>query len=131
MEPKWIQLPRLGDDRGGLSLAEGGQHAPFEIARVYWIYKTGAEVARGFHAHKELEQLAIAISGSCKMLLDNGSSKVKVTLDDPTRALFVGPGVWHEMSDFSRGCVLLVLASQKYDEADYIRDYDQFLQSYQ
>lgn len=126
MKPQWIELPLHGDERGQLSLAEVGQHVPFDIKRVYWIYQTGAGVTRGHHAHKELEQLAIAVSGSCTMILDDGSSREEVTLSDPAKALYIGPGIWREMTDFSPGCVLLVLASEVYDESDYIRDYQQF-----
>lgn len=127
IEPKWIDLPNCGDIRGQLSLAEVGAHVPFDIKRVYWIYQTGVGVTRGMHAHKDLQQLAIAVSGSCSMLLDDGEHKTKVKLEDPTKALYIGPGMWREMSEFSAGCVLLVLASLPYDEDDYIRDYSEFL----
>lgn len=126
MNEPWIELPKLGDERGQLSVAEVGSHAPFDIKRVYWIYQTIQGVTRGLHAHKQLEQLAIAVSGSCKMLLDDGASRVSYLLDSPCRALYIGPGMWREMSEFSPDCVLLVLASEVYDEADYIRDYEQF-----
>jgi len=129
MNDPWIELPNLGDERGQLSVAEVGTHAPFDIKRVYWIYKTSPGVTRGLHAHKALRQLAIAVSGSCKMLLDDGKSRTSYTLDSPSRALFIGPGMWREMSEFSEDCVLMVLASETYDEDDYIRDYEQFKQS--
>jgi len=126
MNDPWIQLPVLGDERGQLGVAEVGAHAPFDIKRVYWIYKTSPGVTRGLHAHKELRQLAIAVAGSCKMLLDDGKSRTSYALDSPSRALFIGPGMWREMSEFSDDCVLLVLASEVYDEDDYIRDYEKF-----
>lgn len=122
-----IDLPMLGDDRGQLVAIEENKQVPFDIKRVYYIYGTGSSVSRGFHAHKELEQMAICVSGSCKMLLDNGVNKSKVLLDSPAKGVQISPMIWHEMHDFSEDCVLLVLASEHYDEADYIRDYDEFL----
>ena len=127
MSKLWIDLPALGDERGNLSVAEVGGHVPFEIKRVYWIYGTSPDVTRGLHAHRELQQLAIAVSGSCKMLLDDGTSRASYSLDNPTRGLFIESGMWHEMTEFTENCVLLVIASQVYDEADYIRDYEEFL----
>ncbi len=125
----WIDLPSLGDDRGQLCVTEVDAHAPFDIKRVYWLYETEPNVTRGLHAHKELQQLAIAVSGSCKMLLDDGESRTPYVLDSPHRALYIGPGMWREMSDFSADCVLMVIASEVYDETDYIRDYDEFKKS--
>lgn len=127
MPKLWIDLPALGDERGCLSVAEVGQHVPFEVKRVYWIYRTCPNVTRGLHAHRELQQLAIAVSGSCQMLLDDGASRVSYRLDSPTRGLLIEPGMWREMTEFSEDCVLLVLASEGYDESDYLRDYEQFL----
>ncbi|MBT8036532.1 MAG: FdtA/QdtA family cupin domain-containing protein [Verrucomicrobiae bacterium] len=126
MIPTWIELPSLGDERGQLSVAEVGNHAPFDIRRVYWIYETEEGVVRGKHAHVELEQLAVVVAGSCKMRLDDGNSSVEFTMDSPRRALYIGPGMWREMSEFSSDCVLLVLASEVYQESDYIRDYEKF-----
>lgn len=118
-----------GDSRGQLIALEQLNDVPFEIKRVYYIYDTLPEVRRGFHAHKKLEQLLICTSGSCKVLLDDGKKKVVVNLDCPTKGLFVSGCVWREMFDFSPGAVLLVLASDYYDESDYIRDYGQFLEN--
>jgi len=99
---------------------------PFEIKRVYYIYDTQAGVARGFHAHKALKQVAVCVSGSCRFLLDDGANKEEVVLNSPTQGLLIEHMVWREMYDFSEDCVLMVLASEHYDEADYIRDYDAF-----
>ena len=126
-----IDLPLLGDERGQLVAIEENKKIPFEIKRVYYIYCTEKGVARGFHAHKELNQVAICVSGSCKMLLNNGVNKSTVLLDSPSKGIQIPPMIWHEMHDFSEACVLLVLASEHYDEADYIRDYDEFIGSSQ
>ncbi|MBS9784588.1 MAG: FdtA/QdtA family cupin domain-containing protein [Oceanivirga sp.] len=120
-------LTELGDERGKLVALEGLKNIPFEIKRVYYIYGTKLNVARGFHAHKNLQQVAIAVSGSCKMLLDDGVNKEWVTLDSPNKGILINSMVWHEMHNFSEDCVLLVLASEHYDESDYIRDYDEFI----
>ncbi|MEZ9340250.1 FdtA/QdtA family cupin domain-containing protein [Vibrio splendidus] len=122
-----IDLPSLGDERGGLVVAEYGSHIPFDIKRVYSIFETKPGVRRGFHAHRQLIQAAIVLSGSCRFLLDDGTDKVDVLIDSPTQALMIDPLIWHEMYDFSDDCVLLMLASDLYDESDYLRDYDQFL----
>ena len=106
---------------------EAQRSIPFEIKRVYYIFGTQPGVVRGLHAHKELEQVAVCINGTCKFLMDDGRHRWTVSLDRPDRGLFIGPIVWHEMSEFSPDCVLMVLASDRYDERDYIRDYDEFL----
>ena len=100
---------------------------PFEIKRIYYIYDTLPDVRRGFHAHKKLKQVLVCTSGKCKILLDDGREKKTVMLDKPTEGLLVTGCIWREMYDFSPGAVLMVLASEYYDEADYIRDYDTFL----
>ncbi len=122
-----IPLAVKGDERGLLVAIEAASDVPFTIARVYYVYATTADTVRGLHAHRALNQLAVAVAGSCTMLLDDGSRRVKVRLDDPAMALTVPPMMWHEMSDFSPDCVLMVLASAAYDESDYIRDYGEFL----
>ncbi len=99
---------------------------PFAIARVYTVFATNPGVTRGQHAHRALNQLAVAVAGSCTMLLDDGKTRTSVRLDDPTKGLLLGSMVWREMSEFSDGCVLMVLADSAYDEADYIRDYADF-----
>lgn len=117
-----------GDARGQLVALEEKKEIPFDIKRVYYIYDTLAGVHRGFHAHKSLKQLLICIHGSCKVLLDNGQEKEIVILDKPYEGIFIQNYIWREMYDFSTDAVLLVLASEIYDESDYIRDYDRFLQ---
>ncbi|MGY2461621.1 sugar 3,4-ketoisomerase [Vreelandella sulfidaeris] len=124
---KLIDLLSLGDDRGSLVALEANKTVPFDIKRVYYIFGTKAEVARGFHAHKALKQVAVCVTGSCRMVLDNGKHKETVWLDSPTKGLVIEDLVWREMHDFSPDCVLLVLASEHYDEDDYIRDYGDFL----
>ena len=123
-----VSLAVRGDDRGSLIALEGrSAQVPFDIARVYYVFATAVGIDRGFHAHHALRQLAIAVSGSCTMFLDDGRETREVRLDRPDLGLVIGPMVWREMRDFSADCVLLVLADAKYDEADYIRDYDMFI----
>ena len=102
-------------------------YIPFKIKRVYYMYDTAKGVTRGRHAHKSLEQILICIYGSCKILLDNGYEKKIVPLEKPYEGLYVENNMWREMFDFSKDAVLMVLASELYDENDYIRDYDEFL----
>lgn len=116
-----------GDERGSLVAIEEGRDVPFPIARAYYLYGTREGVTRGLHAHRQLRQVAVAVAGSCAMLLDDGRARTTVLLNDPAAGLLLEPMVWHEMSDFTDDCVLLVLADAPYDEADYIRDYQQFL----
>lgn len=118
-----------GDSRGQLIALEEHKDIPFRIRRVYYMYDTGEGVRRGYHAHKTLEQILICIHGSCWVLLDDGHERKEVPLERPYEGLYVGPGMWREMHDFSPDAVLIVLASEPYDEADYIRDYDEFLVS--
>lgn len=123
----WIDLPVLGDDRGSLVAIEASDTIPFEVQRVYYIFNTKSGVARGFHAHHQLQQLAVCVSGKCRMVLDDGQTTEEAWLDSPNKGLLIGDMIWREMHDFSDDCVLLVLASEHYDESDYIRDYDEFL----
>ena len=125
---QWIKFPALGDERGSLVALEGNKSIPFDIKRVYYISGTQPGVARGFHAHKALKQVAVCITGKCRMLLANGTEKAEVWLDSPTQGLLIEEMVWREMHDFTPNCVLLVLASEHYDESDYIRDYEDFLE---
>ena len=127
MEIKMIKLVPHGDHRGQLIAVEEHKDVPFDIKRVYYMYDTVEGVRRGFHAHRSLEQILICTHGSCKILLDDGSEKAVVDLDDPTKGLYIGNNIWREMFDFSPDAVLMVLASELYDEADYIRNYDEFL----
>ena len=126
---KWIDFQSLGDERGSLVAVEIGMEkvVPFDIKRVYYIYQTGDGVSRGFHAHRNLKQVAICLAGKCRMVLDNGNKREEVWMNSPTRGLLIESMVWREMHDFSRDCVLLVLASEHYAESDYIRNYDIFL----
>ena len=116
-----------GDDRGQLVALEEFKDIPFQIKRVYYMYDTVAGVVRGKHAHKKLEQILVCIHGSCKVLLDNGTEKKIVPLEKPYEGLYIANDMWREMYDFSPDAVLMVLASELYDESDYIRDYDEFL----
>ena len=117
-----------GDSRGQLVALEEKSEIPFDIKRVYYIYDTKEGVRRGFHAHKSLKQLLICVNGACKVLLDNGHEKEIVILDKPYEGIFVQSNIWREMYDFTPDAVLLVLASEIYDESDYIRDYRRFLE---
>lgn len=125
---KLIEFDIKGDERGSLISLEQHKNIPFEIKRVYYIFGTQKNVKRGFHAHKKLTQVAVCVSGSCSFLLDNGKRKETIILDSPSKGLIIGKMIWHEMSGFSENCVLMVLADGYYDESDYIRDYDNFLQ---
>ena len=116
-----------GDDRGQLVALEEFKDIPFQIKRVYYMYDTVAGVVRGKHAHKKLEQILVCIHGSCKILLDNGIEKKVVNLEKPYEGLYISNDMWREMYDFSEDAVLMVLASELYDESDYIRNYDEFL----
>lgn len=116
-----------GDERGQLIALEENKDIPFSIKRVYYVYDTREGVTRGKHAHRDLEQILICIHGSCKVLLDDGLEKKTVLLEKPDEGLYISNLTWREMFDFSPGAVLLVLASDFYDEEDYIRDYNQFL----
>lgn len=131
MDIKLIQLKSCGDDRGSLIALEEKSNIPFEIKRVYYMFQTGDGVRRGFHAHRTLKQVAIAVRGSCKFLLDNGTEKIEITLNHPAQGLLIESFMWREMFDFSEDCVLMVLADQIYDEADYVRSYDQFIEQVQ
>lgn len=121
-----IPLQKHGDARGSLIALEEQKNVPFSIKRVYYMFDTQEGVRRGFHAHKQLMQLAVAVRGSCKFLLDDGVSQEVISLDDPSQGLLIEKMVWHEMFDYSDDCVLMVLADDLYDESDYIRDYSLF-----
>lgn len=126
---QFVNFPALGDDRGSLVALEGNNTVPFDIKRVYYIFGTKTGVSRGFHAHRNLKQVAVCISGKCRMIIDNGKEVAETWLDSPTTGLLINDLVWREMHDFSDDCVLLVLASEYYDEADYIRNYDKFIET--
>jgi dTDP-4-dehydrorhamnose 3,5-epimerase-like enzyme len=126
MDIRFIQFQSHGDERGALVSLEDHKNIPFTIRRVYYIFNTRKEVRRGFHAHKQLKQLAIVLKGSCRFMLDDGKEKIDILLDNPEQGLYIESFVWREMYDFSDDCVLLVLADSFYEEADYIRDYQEF-----
>ena len=123
---KIINLPKISDPRGNLTFVEGGNHIPFEIRRVYYLYDVPGGSQRGGHAHKGLTQLIIAMSGSFDVVLDDGRDKLRFHLNRSYNALYVCPMIWRELDNFSSGSVCLVLASNLYDEDDYYRDYAQF-----
>ena len=126
---KIISFNPLGDERGSLVALESNKSVPFDIKRVYYIFGTKEGVSRGFHAHRNLKQVAVCVTGSCRFVLDNGKQKEEIILDSPLKGLVIGKMIWREMYDFSGDCVLLLLASEYYDEADYIRDYQKFLKA--
>jgi hypothetical protein len=122
-----IELPRVSDPRGNLTFAEELQLVPFDIKRAYWVYDVPAGESRGGHAHKRLQQLVIAVNGSFTVTLDNGYERRSVLLNHPWQGLVIDVNTWRTLDDFSSGAVCLVLASEHYDEDDYIYDYDEFL----
>ena len=122
-----VPIPKVSDRRGNLSVVEHGDAIPFQVQRVFYIYDIPSGKSRGEHAHYECHQLLIAASGSFSVRLDDGVSAKTVELRRPNQGLHIPPGIWAGERDFSGGAVCLVLASHPYDEADYIRDYDTFL----
>ena len=118
------------DKYGKLVAIEGDDTIPFDIKRVYYIYEVEDEVRRGFHSHRNLEQVLICVHGSVKILLKTPEEEEVVTLDDPSKGLYIGPDIWREMYDFKDGAVLLVLASDHYKVEDYIRDYSEYEKEY-
>ena len=127
MEIKWLPLPDHGDETCMLVTAEGGTDIPFSIRRVYYFCHTDPSAHRGFHAHKQLQQVFVCLHGGCTVLLDDGFEQQTVELSDPCQGLYVGPGIWREMYDFQPDTVLLALTDRCYEEEDYIRDYEAFL----
>lgn len=122
-----LELDKHHHEKGNITVVENGTTVPFDIKRTYYLYDVPGGESRGGHAHRELYQLIVAASGSFTVTLDDGSVKRTLLLNRPYQALLVVPGIWRELDDFSSGSVCLVLASHLYDEADYIRDYDEFL----
>lgn len=127
MEIIKYRFQQHGDERGQLVALEELKDIPFKVKRVYYMYDTVPGVRRGYHSHLCLEQILIAIHGTCKIHLDNGTETAEVVLDTPYEGLYISNAMWREMYDFSDDAVLMVLASEYYDEADYIRNYDDFL----
>ena len=126
MNFKLIDFHIFGDERGSLVSLEANKNIPFDIKRVYYIFDTKNDVVRGKHAHKNLQQILIAVSGSCKVLVDNKKEKQIFDLDNPAKGLYIENNVWREMFEFSKDCVLLVLASEIYNKEDYIYNYEDF-----
>ena len=126
---KLIDLPIIREPRGNLSFIEGMRHVPFEIKRVYYLYDVPGGAERGGHAHKDLHQLIIAMSGSFDVILDDGMQKKRIHLNRSYHGLYVCPMIWRELDNFSSGSVCLVLASNLYDESDYYRDYQEYLKA--
>ncbi len=124
-----VSLPKIQDPRGNLTFIEGGSHVDFDIRRVYYLYDVPGGSERGGHAHKELRQFIIAMSGSFDVVLDDGREKKRVHLTRSYAGLYVCPMIWRELDNFSSGSVCMVLASHRYDEADYYRDYADFMRA--
>lgn len=122
-----ISLPQIQDPRGDLTFLEGGNHIPFNIARVYYLYNVPVDAHRGGHAHQNLEQVIFALSGSFRIKIDDGNLKSEYWLRNPNKGLYVNRLVWREIDCFSQGAVCMVIASKPYDESDYFRDYNHFL----
>lgn len=127
LKPQVLEFPIVNDERGKLSVVEGLKHIPFDIKRIYYLYDLPGGALRGSHAHKELEQIIISISGSFDVTLDDGESQNTFSLNRAYLGLYVPKMHWRTLSNFSSGSVCLVLASEEYLEDDYIRDYDAFL----
>jgi bifunctional acetyl transferase/isomerase len=125
---KIIELPRITDPRGNLTVAETNKNIPFDIKRVYWLYDVPGGECRGGHAHKQIKEILIAVSGSFHVTLDNGKEKQTFLLNHPYQGLLIDTKTWRTLDDFSSGAVCVVLASDFYDENDYIYDYNDFLQ---
>lgn len=126
---KIVDLPKISDPRGNLTFIEGGVHIPFDIKRVYYLYDVPGGAERGGHAHKGLHQLIVAMSGSFDVVLDDGGKKKRVHLNRSYNGLYICPMIWRELDNFSSGSVCMVLASNKYDESDYYRNYEEYLQA--
>jgi hypothetical protein len=122
-----VDLPKIHDPRGNLTFIESGAHVPFAIERVYYLYDVPGGSERGGHAHKQLQQFIVAMSGSFDVVLDDGKDKKRVHLNRSYNGLYVCPMIWRELDNFSSGAVCMVLASTKYEESDYFRDYSEFM----
>jgi WxcM-like, C-terminal len=128
-ECRVIDLPKRSDQRGHLSFIESGRHIPFAFERIFYLYGMPKGTARGGHAHRTLHQFVLALAGSFDMILHDGEATRRITLDRPDVGLYVAPMIWADLDGFTEGAVAAVLASAPYEEADYIRDYDEYLRS--
>jgi len=124
---EWLSVPTHRDTRGAVSYGQLSDPFPFEIKRVYYLYDVPGDGARGAHAHKQLHQVFIAISGRFRLRFDDGANRLEVVMDKPDHALYVPPMIWRDLDCFSADAVCLVLASARFDDADYIRDYEDFV----
>lgn len=122
-----LDLPKIHNAAGNITMLENNSNIPFDIKRIYYLYDVPMGSDRGGHGHYELQQYVVAASGSFTFVLDDGINKKEFFLNDPSKALHIKPGIWREIKDFSSGSICLVLASHEYSEADYIRDYDDYL----
>jgi hypothetical protein len=123
---RWIAVPGASDQRGSVNFLEFGKALDFQPLRIFWLHHVAAGQWRGRHGHRESKLMFAALNGSCRAHLDDGTIRETVTLDDPKRALYVAPWVWHELTDFAPQTAVMVIASSLYDEAEYLRDYDVF-----
>lgn len=124
-----IDLPKISDPRGNLTFIEGGRHIPFDIKRVYYLYDVPGGAERGAHGHRRLQQFIVAMSGSFDVILDDGYDKRTIHMNRSYYGLYVSPMMWRDITNVSSGAVLMVLASEPYDESDYFRDYELFLKA--
>ncbi len=131
MDIKMISFQQHGDDRGNLVVAEFGKEIPFVTKRIYYIYGVSDNKRRGFHSHRNLKQIYIAITGNCKVMLTNGKETEEIVLNKPYEGLYIGHDIWREIYDFSADCTLMVLASDVFLESDYIRKYDEYIKDLQ
>ena len=122
-----INISKVRNEAGNIAIVENEKNIPFNVKRLYYLYDIPGGESRGGHAHYDLEQFIIAVSGSFEVILDDGENKKRITLNRPDMALHIVPGLWRELDNFSSGSICLILASHKYDEKDYIRDYPEFL----
>jgi len=123
---RWIAVPGAADQRGRVNFLELGKGLDFQPKRLFWLHHIAAGQWRGRHSHRETELVMVVMNGACRVHLDDGAMKETVTLDDPARALYIGTWVWHELTDFTLGTSVVVIASTLYNEAEYLRDYEAF-----
>ena len=122
-----IDVSKIHNEAGNITVVENGDNIPFDVQRIYYLYDIPGGESRGGHAHYQLEQFVVAASGSFDVLLDDGKNKKRITLNRPNMALHIVPGLWRSLDNFSSGSICMVLASNRYIEEDYIRDYDEFI----